>query len=162
MSFLDPIVARYFRDQEVGRVVVFPGERGNRGYLVRSEAEEAKIRSFLKMFEFGQLAVTFLGGQVALAWSIFFTTLHSLGNPAQHVFRTMTIYVVVFCLVEGFPFLLLWSSYKNATSSFASGLEEVRLSSAASGRRPWNAIAALIVLAALIFLGVILFLARAK
>ena len=50
MALLDSIVSANFRSENTGRVVVFPGDRRHRGYLVKSPAEELKIRSFLKMF----------------------------------------------------------------------------------------------------------------
>ena len=162
MGFLDFIVDRCFRDEEVGRVVVFQGGRRNRAYLVKSEAEESKIRSFLKMFYFADFAISLLGGQVALAWSIFFINLHSLGNPAEHVFRTAGICAAIFCLVEGLPFFWFWRSYKKARLSFASVQDEVSLSGKSAGRRPWNTSAVLALFGALILLGIILYFVAAK
>jgi len=52
MGLLDSIVSNAFRDEKAGRVVVFSGDRWSRGYIVRSAAEELKIKSFLKMFYF--------------------------------------------------------------------------------------------------------------
>jgi hypothetical protein len=114
------------------------------------------------MFYFADLAITFLGGQVALAWSMFFTDLHSLGNPAEHLLRTASIYVAIFCFVEGLPFFLFWRAYKKAFLSFASAQDGVLLSGKSAGRRPWTVIAALTVLGSLILLGVIFYLVRAK
>jgi hypothetical protein len=162
MGLLDSLVGRYFRDEAVGRVVVFQGDRRNRGYIVKSDAEESKIRSFLKMFHVADLAITILGGQLAIAWSIFFTHLHSLGNPAEHVLRTTGIYVVIFCLVQGLPFFLFWRSYKKALLSFAPVQNEVLLSGKSAGHRPWNPTAVLTLLGALILLGVIFYLVQAK
>jgi hypothetical protein len=48
MGFLDSVVGQYFRDEKAGRVVAFPVDRRIRGYVVRSESEELKIRAFLK------------------------------------------------------------------------------------------------------------------
>ena len=42
MGLLDSIVSRSFRDEKAGRVVVFAGDRRNRGYVVRSDAEGTK------------------------------------------------------------------------------------------------------------------------
>ena len=61
MSLLDSIVGRSFRDEKAGRVVVFTGDRRNRGYVVKSESEELKIRSFLKMFYFAHFSILTLG-----------------------------------------------------------------------------------------------------
>jgi hypothetical protein len=54
MALLDFIVDANFRSEAVGRVVVFPGDRRHRGYVVKSQAEELKIRSFLRMFYYGE------------------------------------------------------------------------------------------------------------
>ena len=51
MAFLDLMLDGCFRDDTVGRVVTFSGGRRNRGYLVKSQADELKIRSFLKMLD---------------------------------------------------------------------------------------------------------------
>jgi hypothetical protein len=50
MGLLDAIVSNHFRDDQAGRVVALPVDRRLRGYLVKSESEELKIRAFLKMF----------------------------------------------------------------------------------------------------------------
>jgi hypothetical protein len=69
MAFLDSIVGACFRDEEAGRVVVFSGDRPTRGYVVRSESEELKIRSFLKMFYFAHFSILLLGYSLASEWS---------------------------------------------------------------------------------------------
>jgi len=50
MGLIDAIVDRSFRDTPAGRVVVFSGDPRKRGYVVKSLAEEKRIKSFLKMF----------------------------------------------------------------------------------------------------------------
>lgn len=45
MGLLDAIVSNHFRDDQAGRVVVLPVDRRIRGYLVKSESEELKIRA---------------------------------------------------------------------------------------------------------------------
>ena len=74
MGLLDSIVGKSFRDEKVGRVVVFTGDRRNRGYVLKSESEELRIRSFLKMFYFAHFSILLLGIQVANAWSTFVTS----------------------------------------------------------------------------------------
>jgi hypothetical protein len=49
MGLLDSIVGQCFRDEKAGRVVVFTGDRRNRGYLVKSTDQELKIKAFLKV-----------------------------------------------------------------------------------------------------------------
>src|SRR6202045_4255504 len=83
MGLVDSIVGKGFRDEKAGRVVVFAGDRRNRGYVVKSAAEELKIRSFLKMFYFAHLSILLLGGLLANAWSIFFVHLQELFMPLR-------------------------------------------------------------------------------
>jgi hypothetical protein len=66
MGFLDSLVGRSFPDEQGARIVVFSGDRGTRGYVVRSEAEELKIRWFLKMFYFAHFSVLLLGMLLAM------------------------------------------------------------------------------------------------
>jgi hypothetical protein len=61
MGLIDALVSRSFRDTPAGRVVVFSGDPRKRGYLVRSPADEQRIRSFLKMFYFAELSILSLG-----------------------------------------------------------------------------------------------------
>jgi len=44
MGFIDLLVNRSFRDEPTGRVVVFDGVGRGRGYLLRSLADEQRIR----------------------------------------------------------------------------------------------------------------------
>ena len=136
MPLLDSIVGRAFRDEKTGRVVVFPGARRQRGYVVRSESEELRIRSFLKMFYFAHFSILVLGMMVANAWSMFFTKLQSLGRPVDHVLRDMSMSLGIYCLVVGVPYLLLLRSYKKALLSFVSVQDEVVVSGKIAGRQP--------------------------
>ena len=61
MGLIDALVNRSFRETPAGRVVVFSGDPRKRGYLVRSGADEQKIRSFLEMFYFAHLYVLVFG-----------------------------------------------------------------------------------------------------
>jgi hypothetical protein len=69
---------------------------------------------------------------------------------------------LIFCLVEGLPFFLFWRSYKKALLSFASVHDEVLSSGKSAGRRPWNVIAVLTVMGALILLGAVFNLVQVK
>jgi hypothetical protein len=131
MVFLDSIIAKNFRNEKNGRVVVFPGDRRRRGYIVRSEAEEQKIKSFLKMFYFAHFSIFILGYFLASGWSM--ELIHTLGRPAQHLFRTMGISVGIFALVAGLPYFFLWRSYKKACFSFVSAQDEVLVSGKSQG-----------------------------
>ena len=161
MAFLDSVVARSFRDAAAGRVVVFSGDRPNRGYLVKSEAEELKIRSFLKMVYVANVSILMLGGMLANAWAIFFSHLESIGNPADHVLRTFSIYLLVSTLVVWLPYIFFWRSYKKALLSFASAQDEVSLSGTTSVRQPW-AIYAVVGFAFLLLLAIVFLVMRAK
>src|ERR1700731_1042652 len=109
MGLVDSIVGKAFRDEKAGRVVVFTGDRRNRGYVVKSESEELKIRSFLKMFYFAHLSILLLGMQVANAWSTFIVHIRAFDRP--DLLRSGGIYLGIFSLVVGLPYFLLWRSY---------------------------------------------------
>ena len=119
MGLMDSIVSKAFRNEPAGRVVVFSGDR--QGYMVRSEADELKIKSFLKMFYFAHFYLLILGMMLANAWSMFFINLEGMGRPAHHMLRSQAIAFGVYCLVVGLPYLLLWRSFKKAKLSFVSG-----------------------------------------
>jgi hypothetical protein len=161
MGLLEAKVRRHFRDEKVGRVVVFARGGRDRGYIVNSGPEEAKIISFLKMFYFAEHSILLLGSSLAFAWSIFFTNLQSLGRPESHLVRTVGIYLGIYTLLVGIPDWLLWRSYKTSFSSFVSAEHEVALSRGAVGRQAWIAYAvaalALVILALSCF-----YLVRAK
>jgi hypothetical protein len=133
MAPLDSFVGACFRDEQAGRAVVFPGDRRTRGYVVRSEPEELRIRSFLKMFYFAHFSILLLGYFLASEWSrgIY----HALEKPEAHLFRAMCISLAVYSLVVGLPYLLLWSSYKKAFLSFVSPEDEVLVSGRRAGRQ---------------------------
>jgi hypothetical protein len=160
MGLLDSIVGKAFRDEKAGRVVVFSGDRRNRGYFVKSAAEELKIRSFLKMFYFALFSILLLGMLVANAWSTFLVHIDALGRPEAHLLRTGAIYLGINSLVVVLPYFLLWRSYKKALLSFVSTQDEVFVSGKSAGRQPWIVLACL---TALVLAGLMLFyLVRAK
>ncbi len=162
MGLLDSIVSQAFRDEQSGRVVVFSGDRRNRGYIVRSGDDELKIRSFLKMFYFAHFSIVLLGMLVANSWATFFINIHAFGKPAAHLLRSGSIYFGIYGLLVGVPYSLLWRSYKKALFSFVSAQDEVLISGNSARRRPWSVIAGLTALGALILIAGILFLIRAK
>jgi hypothetical protein len=153
MPLLDSIVNASFRTESVGRVVVFSGDRRHRGYLVKSPADEQKIRSFLKMFFCAHVSILVLGMLVASGWS--HDLVYALGRPALHIARSMAIFLGIYSVVVGIPYFLLWRSYKRAFVNFVSPADEVLLS-ASPVRRPY-----ILVAAALILLGLATLLAVA-
>jgi hypothetical protein len=162
MGLVDSIVGKSFRDEEAGRVVVFTGDRRNRGYVVRSGAEELKIRSFLKMFYFAHLSILLLGGMLANAWSMFFVHLQEFGRPAAHLLRAEGIYLGISFLIVGLPYFFLWRSYKKALVNFVSVQDEVLVSGRSGGRQSWIVSLWLIMFGALIVLGAIFYLVGRK
>lgn len=160
MGLLDSIVGKSFRDEKAGRVVVFSGGRRHRGYLVKSEAEELKIRSFLKMFYFADLSILLLGLLVANSWSSFIIHLEESGRPVEHALRGGTIFLGIYSLVVGVPYFFLWRSYKKALLNFVSAQDEVLVSGKSAGPQAWFILAGLAFLVLAAFL--VLFLIRAK
>jgi hypothetical protein len=161
MGLLEAAIRRHFRDEKVGRVVVFVRGGRDRGYIVNSGPEEAKIIAFLKMFYFAEYSILLLGSSLAFAWSIFFTNLQSLGRPESHLVRTVGIYLGIYTLLVGIPDWLLWRSYKKSFSSFVSAEHEVAMSRGAAGQQARIAYA--VVALALAILALICFyLVRAK
>src|SRR5882762_7218365 len=118
MGLIDYTVNAQFRDEKAGRVGVFPGDRRGRGYVVKSELEESRIRSFLKMYFFAHISIIVLGNFLALEWSTGLN--HELGRPALHLYRAMGIAAVTYFVVTGVPYWLLWRAYKKAFVSFTS------------------------------------------
>lgn len=163
MGLLESIVDRSFRDEKAGRVVVFQGDRRNRGYVVRSEGDELRIRSFLRMFYFAHFAILLLGMLLANAWSLFVTELQLFGRPAKHLLPNVAMFLLVYLLVVGLPYFFLWRSYKASLANFVSPQDEVLASGTPAGRQPWAAIALVMCGTLIILLGAILFLlVRAK
>lgn len=158
MALLDLVIDANFRSEQVGRVVVFPGDRRNRGYVVKSAVEELRIRSFLKMFYFANFSILSLGYLLAFDWSRELS--YALGRQFAFLSR-MGITLGFFSFVVGVPYWLLWRSYKRAFLSFVSVEDEVVLSQK-SGRRHWSVSAGLIALGILILLAALLLVRRAS
>jgi hypothetical protein len=154
MSLLDSIISANFRNEKGGCVVSFPGDQRHRGYLLKSQADERKVRSFLKMFFCAHLSILLLGMLLASGWS--HDLIYALGRPALHVFRSMAISAGVYLLVAGLPYFLLWRSYKKAFVSFVSPEDAVVISGRRTGGRLY-----ILVVAGLIILGMGVLLAVA-
>jgi hypothetical protein len=160
MGLMDYVVGANFRDEKDGRVVVFPGDRRGRGYVVKSEAEEARIRSFLKMFFIAQFSILLLGYFLANGWAHDLN--YALGRPFLHLYRAMGLAAGIYFVVVGVPYFFLWRSYKKAFLSFTSGQAEVSVSGSAAGQKTRITIA-LAAMGCVVLIAVgILFLVRAK
>jgi len=162
MGLLDSIVDNAFRDEKAGRVIVFSGDRRNRGYIVRSAAEELKIKSFLKMFYFAHFYLLVLGVMLANAWSLFFVHLEAMGRPIEHMARNFAIFLGVYAVVVGMPSFLLWRSYKKALPSFVSSQDEVVVSGLTRRQRQWKLVFAISGVALLVLAVALFFLVRTK
>lgn len=162
MGFLDSIVSRSFRDESAGRVVVFSGDRRHRGFLVKSEADELKIKSFLKMYYFADFSVLLLGLLLGNSWSMFLTSIHAFQKPAEHLVRTFSISLGVYTLVMGLPYLLLWRAYKKSIFNFVSSQDEVTVATYGPGQQK-KIIVAMFAMIAVFIMGIGMFLiVRAK
>lgn len=162
MGFLDSVVDRVFRNEEASRVVVFSGGPRKRGYLVRSEADELRIQSFLKMFYFAHISILVLGILVANSWSMFLVHPQVFGRPAAHFLLHVSFFLGAYALVVLLPYLFLWRSYRKAILNFVSVQDEVTVSTRPAGRPHWAAVLALIAAGTLLLFGVLIFLVRAK
>jgi hypothetical protein len=157
MGLIDAMVSRSFRDTQAGRVVAFSGDSRKCGYLVRSAAEEQKIRAFLKMFYFAHLYILVIGVMLSQVCASWFIT-GSLERPAHRLLASVSIFVVIYGLVVGLPYGLLWRAYKRALTSFTVAADEVSLSGSKAPNRQWILLAvagfALLALAAILVLAV--------
>ena len=132
MGFIDFIVNRSFRDEKECRVVVFNGVGRGQGYLVRSTGEELRIRAFLKMYLFAELAIQTLGTLLVAGWlsSLFGAT----GTPTLERELTMGgFFLAAYALIVGLPFFFLWRAYRQAVQSFVSPGDAVAI-----GPRPMD------------------------
>ena len=160
MSLLDTIVDANFRSEGAGRIVIFSGDRRHRGYLVKSPAEELRIKSFLKMFYFAHFSILSLGILLSSVWSTDLN--HILGRPEDHLARTVGIFIGIYFLVVGLPYWLLWRSFKKAILTFVSAQDEVVVSGkSASQQRLLFVRVGVIAFAVLVMFAVFL-LVRAK
>jgi hypothetical protein len=157
MGLIDAMVDRSFRETPAGRIVVFSGDPRKRGYLVRSPAEEQKIRSFLKMFYFAHLYILAFGTMLSQGWASWLTY-GWFDQPARHLLGSVLIPVAIYCLMVGVPYVFLWRAYKRALTSFIDPADEVSLTGTKAPGRRWIALAiagfALLILAAILVLAV--------
>jgi hypothetical protein len=162
MSLLDIVVGKSFGNDKAGRVVVLAGDKGNRGYVVKSDSEERKIRSFLKMFYFAQLSIQLLGLLLTYEWSR--DLIYVLGRPVDHLLRSGAIFLGTYCIVVVAPYVLLWRTYRKSLLSFVSIEDQVVVSEKRAVGQRWGIIAGLgaLALATLVILGIAVYLVRTK
>jgi hypothetical protein len=157
MKLVDSIVEARFTSEKASRVVVFPGFRRSRGYLIKSTADELKIKSFLKLLYVGQFSILFLGYLLASEWSR--DLIYALGRPSPSILKRIAVVSTIYVFVVGAPYWFLWRTYRKALFSFVSPEDEVVVSGKNAGRLPLLVGASLIALAVLAALGV-MFLTR--
>jgi hypothetical protein len=124
MSFLDVALAPAFRDEPAGRVVVPLGLRRRRGYLIRSSADEQKIRAFLKLFLFAQMTLQTLGMLAAFGLTNVGRQWNAAEN-AHDVIVMIVSFVVAYGLLAVLPLVLLFALYRRALASFFAAEDEV-------------------------------------
>ena len=127
MRLIDILVNRSFRDDPQGRVVVFDGVDHGRGYRLRSADDELRIRAFLRMYVFAELAIQLLGTLLVAAW------LSSVFGPAGRPTLDRELlrggfFLGTYALVVGLPFTLMWKAYRQAVPSFVSPGDAVPVS----------------------------------
>jgi hypothetical protein len=110
MGVLDSIVGRYFRDENAGRVVAFPVDRRIRGYLVRSESEELKIRAFLKMYYCAEWLIQLVSLLLTIGWITQLT--YASDNSVAHLLRSGTIFLGIYSPVVALPYFLVWRTLR--------------------------------------------------
>ncbi len=156
MGLLDTIVGRLFRDEKAGRVVTFPVDSRYRGYLVRSESEELKVRAFLKMYYFAELLLQLVSLLLTVGWLV------ELGNASvrsvAQFLRSGAIFLGIYSVMVALPYFLLLRTYRKSLLSFVSAEDEVVVSEKIAGRQFWAVIVGVLVLA----IGVIFYLIRVK
>jgi len=158
MGLLDYIVAKHFRDEPAGRVVVFGGDRRNQGYLVASESDQRKITAFLKMYYAAELSIQLVSTLVTIWWITELTNSSDTSFP--RIAKSGAIFLGVYSLVVAAPYIFLRRAYKRELLAFVSGQEEVAVSGKPVGRQSWVALA---VIAALVLLALVIFyLVQAK
>jgi hypothetical protein len=159
VGFLDSVVGQYFRDEKAGRVVAFPVDRRIRGYVVRSESEELKIRAFLKMYYCAQWSIQLVSLLLTIGWITQQT--HASDNSVAHLLRSGPIFLGIYSLVVAVPYFVVWRTYKKGLFSFVSAEDEVAVSGKPPRQQRVLLAAGLIVFAIVILIGLIL-LIRAK
>jgi hypothetical protein len=123
---IDYGVETQFRKDSSGRTVFLPFGPRKKAYFVDSKADEAKIRSFLKMYRGASALISWLG---MLAIYVFgWSSTHHAGPGAIPVWTRLTPFIVsslVYLLIMILWAWMLWGIYKEAVSDLTSSLSEV-------------------------------------
>jgi len=157
MGLINVVVDGAFRQAPAGRLVVLPGGPRKRGYLVRSPAEEQKIRSFLSMFYFAHFYILILGmvlSQGCAHWLVY----DWFDRPAHHLLGSLAIFLAIYGLTVILPWAFFSRAYKRALTSFANPADEVSLTGTAPP--PWRWVLLLVGFALLILATMLLLTAR--
>jgi hypothetical protein len=107
------------------------------------------------MFYFAHFSILSLGILLSSVWSTEIN--HIFRRPEDHLVRTMSIFVGIYFLVVGLPYLLLWRSFKKAILTLVSAQDEVVVSGrSASQQRLLFVRVGVIALAVLMMFGLFL------
>lgn len=119
---------------------------------MRSDADERRIRSFLKVYFIGHCAILVLGYLLAYTWAR--ALIYELGRPAQHLVRAGAILLGVYALTAGIPYFVLWRSYRNALPGFVSPADEVTVAPRKLSRQQLSTAVALAITGLAFILGI--------
>src|SRR5258708_29115702 len=109
MRLLDAMVGKLFRDEKAGRVVTFPVDGRYRGYLVRSESEELKIRAFLKMYYCAELSLQLVSLLLTVGWMT--QLVDASVNSVVHFLRSGAVFLGIYSLMVSVPYWLLFRTF---------------------------------------------------
>ncbi len=103
------------------------------------------------MFYFAHLYILVFGllfSQGCALWLAY----ASFERPAHHLVGSVSFFFVIYLLMVGVPYALLWRAYKRALTSFAAPADEVLLTGIDASSRQWILLAvvgfAILILAA--------------
>jgi hypothetical protein len=108
-------------------------DRRIRGYLVRSESEELKIRAFLKMYYCAEWSIQLVSLLLTIGWTTQLT--YASDNSVAHLLRSGTVFLGIYSLVVALPYFLVWRTYKKGLLSFVPRQQNLWADSG-SGSRP--------------------------
>ncbi len=158
MGLLDSLVETNFRDDPVGRVVVVPGGRQHRGYLVKSAGDERKLRAFFKIFYLAQFSILFLAYCVVSEAAREISG--AIGKPS--LWSLTGFVLLIYVVVAGVPYVLLWKTYKKALFSFVEPGDEVGVTSKSRWKKQWIVVVGVSALILAIVTPLIIYLPRPK
>jgi hypothetical protein len=137
-------VDAHFKKDRNGRRVFLPLiSRRGKAYFVDSDADEAKIRAFVKMYRAAILLISLLFNLgIYLDGGIF--NIYASASPLRNKLEAIGWSFSILVLFLGGSAWLLWSAYKEGIATFTDSLTEVgpvapgRLQPFADAPRRWS------------------------